>query len=103
MFRALPEEVHDLGRRFEAEGHALALVGGPVRDAVLGRSSADLDFTTSARPDETEAILRTWTRDGALWDMGREFGTRGGIRDGGKGEVAPYRPRLDDPPLRRPP
>src|SRR5699024_3180261 len=62
MFQALPEEIHALGRVFEAAGHELALVGGPVRDAVLGRSSADLDFTTSARPEQTEEILREWTR-----------------------------------------
>ena len=102
MFRALPEEVHDLGRRFEDAGFELALVGGPVRDAVLGRSSADLDFTTSARPDETEAILRSWTRDGAIWDMGREFGTLGGIRDGVKVEITTYRTESYDPTSRKP-
>ena len=98
MFRALPEEIHTLGRLFEAAGHELALVGGPVRDAVLGRSSADLDFTTSARPDDTEAILRTWTRDGAIWDMGRDFGTLGGVRDGVKVEITTYR---TSPTIRR--
>lgn len=102
MFRALPEEIHDLGRRFEAAGFELALVGGPVRDAVLGRSSADLDFTTSARPDDTEAILRTWTRDGAIWDMGRQFGTLGGVRDGVKVEITTYRTETYDPTSRKP-
>ncbi|MGY5766087.1 CCA tRNA nucleotidyltransferase [Brachybacterium sp. DNPG3] len=102
MFEALPEEIHDLGRRFEAAGHELALVGGPVRDAVLGRSSADLDFTTSARPEQTEAILRTWTRDGGIWDMGREFGTLGGIRDGVKVEITTYRTESYDPSSRKP-
>jgi poly(A) polymerase len=102
MFRALPEEVHELGRLFEAAGHELALVGGPVRDAVLGRSSADLDFTTSARPDDTEAILRSWTRDGAIWDMGRDFGTLGGMRDGVKVEITTYRTESYDPASRKP-
>lgn len=102
MFRALPEEIHDLGRRFEDAGFELALVGGPVRDAVLGRSSADLDFTTSARPDDTEAILRTWTRDGAIWDMGRQFGTLGGVRDGVKVEITTYRTETYDPTSRKP-
>ncbi|NMA78374.1 MAG: CCA tRNA nucleotidyltransferase, partial [Actinomycetales bacterium] len=102
MFRALPEEIHELGRLFEAAGHELALVGGPVRDAVLGRSSADLDFTTSARPDDTEAILRTWTRGGAIWDMGRDFGTLGGVRDGVKVEITTYRTESYDPASRKP-
>ena len=102
MFRALPEEVHDLGRRFEAAGWELSLVGGPVRDAVLGRSSADLDFTTSARPDATEEILRGWTRDGSIWDMGRDFGTLGGIRDGVKVEITTYRTESYDPTSRKP-
>lgn len=102
MFRALPEEIHELGRLFEAAGHELALVGGPVRDAVLGRSSADLDFTTSARPDDTEAILRGWTREGAIWDMGRDFGTLGGVRDGVKVEITTYRTESYDPTSRKP-
>ncbi|WP_158239375.1 CCA tRNA nucleotidyltransferase [Brachybacterium sp. UMB0905] len=102
MFQALPEEIHALGREFEAAGHELALVGGPVRDAVLGRSSADLDFTTSARPDDTEAILRRWNRGGAIWDMGREFGTLGASRDGVKVEVTTYRTESYDPSSRKP-
>ena len=102
MFQALPEEIHALGREFEAAGHELALVGGPVRDAVLGRSSADLDFTTSARPDDTEAILRRWNRGGAIWDMGREFGTLGASRDGVKVEVTTYRTESYDPASRKP-
>lgn len=102
MFRALPEEIHALGRMFAAAGHELALVGGPVRDAVLGRSSADLDFTTTARPEDTETILREWTRDGAIWDMGREFGTLGGVRDGVKVEITTYRTESYDPTSRKP-
>ena len=102
MFRALPEEIHELGRLFEAAGHELALVGGPVRDAVLGRSSADLDFTTSARPDDTEAILRRWNSGGAIWDMGRDFGTLGGVRDGVKVEITTYRTESYDLTSRKP-
>src|SRR5690606_27299353 len=61
----------DLGARFTAKGHELALVGGPVRDAFIGRGSPDLDFTTSARPDETAAILADWGDHS--WDIGKEF------------------------------
>lgn len=60
---------------FERAGHELYLVGGPVRDALLGRVGNDLDFTTSARPPEIERILRQLS--GAIWDMGRDFGTIG--------------------------
>ncbi|UEJ84554.1 CCA tRNA nucleotidyltransferase [Brachybacterium halotolerans subsp. kimchii] len=102
MFQALPAPIHELGRLFEEAGQELALVGGPVRDAVLGRSSADLDFTTSARPDETEAVLRRWTHGGAIWDMGREFGTLGATRDGIKVEITTYRTESYDPTSRKP-
>ncbi|PWH06220.1 CCA tRNA nucleotidyltransferase [Brachybacterium endophyticum] len=102
MFRALPSEVHDLGALFEEAGQELAMVGGPVRDAVLGRSSADLDFTTSALPDQTEEILRRWTHGRAIWDMGREFGTLGATRDGVKVEITTYRTESYDPASRKP-
>ena len=66
-----------LARAFSERGHSLYLVGGPVRDALMGITSSDLDFTTSARPDEIEAILRKL--GGPIWDMGRAFGTIGTI------------------------
>ena len=102
MFAALPEQIHELGRRFEAAGHELALVGGPVRDAVLGRGGAGRRFTASARPEATERILREWTGGGAIWDMGREFGTLGGVRDGVKVEITTYRTESYDPASRKP-
>ena len=60
VLAGLPTDAVELGRLFQAAGHELALVGGPVRDAFLGRLSADLDFTTSATPEQTEAILARW-------------------------------------------
>jgi len=63
-----------LGRLFEKAGHDLYLVGGSVRDALLGRPT-DLDFTTSARPDDVEALLRQFSP--AVWTIGKEFGTIG--------------------------
>ena len=66
-----------LGERFAEAGRSLYLVGGPVRDALLGTTSDDLDFTTDARPDEIEALLGPLTV--ATWDLGREFGTIGGL------------------------
>jgi len=68
----------ELGEVFRAAGHELALVGGPVRDAFLGRVSADLDFTTSATPDQTQALLAAW--GDAHWDIGKAFGTIGAAR-----------------------
>ncbi|MEL4504815.1 CCA tRNA nucleotidyltransferase [Luteococcus sp. H138] len=67
--------VGELGRLFADAGHELYLVGGPVRDALLGVLQHDLDFTTSARPDDIEKLLRGWTK--AVWDIGKDFGTIG--------------------------
>ena len=90
----------DLGTRFADAGHDLALVGGPVRDALLGRSVSDFDFTTSARPDETEALLAAWGT--ATWDMGREFGTIGARRADMVVEVTTYRADAYDGQTRKP-
>lgn len=64
-----------LGRLFANAGHTLYLVGGSVRDALRGELGQDLDFTTDARPDDIEAILRTVTP--AVWTIGKAFGTVG--------------------------
>ncbi|WP_434966978.1 CCA tRNA nucleotidyltransferase [Janibacter indicus] len=90
----------DLGERFAKGGHDLALVGGPVRDAFLGRTSGDLDFTTSASPEQTEAILADW--GDAHWDMGREFGTIGARKGSDTVEVTTYRADAYDGVTRKP-
>lgn len=64
-----------LGAQFAAAGHSLHLVGGSVRDALLGRLGNDLDFATDARPEQIEPIVRGLTK--AVWDIGRDFGTIG--------------------------
>lgn len=72
-------EARELGERFAAAGHELYLVGGSVRDTLLYGTDEetlariDLDFATSARPEETERILRDWTRP--VWLTGARFGT----------------------------
>ncbi len=71
--RSLSDVVTPLAERFAARGHELYLVGGSVRDAVLGRLGNDLDFTTDARPEVIEEILRGWAP--AVWDTGIDFGT----------------------------
>ena len=90
----------ELGALFAEAGHELALVGGPVRDAFLGRTSPDLDFTTSARPEEIEPLLARW--GSATWDMGREFGTIGARRGGTIVEVTTYRADAYDGVTRKP-
>ena len=92
--------IDELGRRFEDAGHELHLVGGPVRDAMLGRRHNDLDFTTSARPDDTEALLKGWAD--AIWDMGRAFGTIGCRRGEWQVEITTYRSDSYDPTSRKP-
>ena len=71
--------LREIGDRFVAAGHEVALVGGPVRDAFLGRSAPDLDFTTDATPEQTLQVVGTWAD--AHWDIGRAFGTIG-VRKG---------------------
>jgi len=90
----------ELGERFGGAGHELALVGGPVRDALLGRDSVDLDLTTDARPEETERLLRGW--GDALWDVGRAFGTIGARKDGWQVEITTYRKDAYDRTSRKP-
>lgn len=89
-----------LAAAFEAAGHEFALVGGPVRDALLGRDVTDLDFTTSARPDETRAILEKLTKN--IWDVGRDFGTIAAKVYGEQVEITTYRADSYDSDSRKP-
>jgi poly(A) polymerase len=90
----------ELGRRFAEAGHELHLVGGPVRDALLGRAHDDLDFATDATPDETLRLLTGWAE--ATWETGREFGTIGAQRDGLRLEITTYRAEAYDGVTRNP-
>ena len=90
----------ELAARFKETGHTLALVGGPVRDAILGRLGNDLDFTTSARPDVTKKILTKWAQ--STWDTGAEFGTIAAKYGDSTIEVTTYRSETYDPNSRKP-
>jgi len=89
-----------LGALFEAAGFELALVGGPVRDAILGRVAPDLDFTTSANPDQILKILKPIAS--ATWDIGREFGTIAAQIGEEKVEITTYRADSYDKTTRKP-
>jgi poly(A) polymerase len=90
----------ELGALFASAGEELALVGGPVRDAMLGRLHDDLDFATSARPDTTERLLKSW--GDTTWGMGREFGTIGARKGEYHVEVTTYRSEAYDASSRKP-
>ncbi|EWT01009.1 RNA nucleotidyltransferase [Intrasporangium oryzae NRRL B-24470] len=90
----------ELGERFARTGHELALVGGPVRDAFLGRVSPDLDLTTDASPDEIIEAVLGWAD--AHWDIGREFGTIGLRKGEHTIEITTYRADVYDRTSRKP-
>jgi poly(A) polymerase len=89
-----------LGDRFGAHGHELALVGGSVRDAMLGRRHNDLDLATSARPEDIDGLLAGWAD--ATWDVGRAFGTIGSRKGSFHIEITTYRSDSYDPSSRKP-
>ena len=92
--------VATLAEAFAAAGFELAVVGGPVRDALLGRPTHDLDFTTNARPDDILQIVTPIST--ARWDIGREFGTIGARISGEQVEITTYRSDEYDGETRKP-
>ena len=89
-----------LGAVFAGAGHELYLVGGSVRDAILGRLGADLDFATDAEPEQVQQMLRQWAD--ALWDTGIQFGTVGAAKDAHRLEITTYRSDTYDQVSRNP-
>jgi poly(A) polymerase len=94
------ELLRDIGRVFTSAGHQLYLVGGSVRDALLGRTDTDLDFTTDARPEQMQKLLRGWAD--ALWDTGIEFGTLGVGKGDQRLEITTFRADSYDQVSRNP-
>jgi poly(A) polymerase len=80
---------NELAARFAAAGHSLYLVGGSVRDALLGQLGSDLDFTTDARPEAIKQIVHGWAD--AVWDTGIAFGTVGAARGATRCEITTFR------------
>ena len=89
-----------LAAAFKAKGYRLALVGGPVRDAILGRLGNDLDFTTDAHPLESKKILKVWAEN--VWDTGIAFGTIAAKLGDTTVEVTTYRTESYDEESRNP-
>lgn len=96
----LHPRVLELGELFDSAGFEISLVGGPVRDLILGISSVDLDFTTSATPDEILGVVEGWAD--ATWDIGRDFGTIGLRKGNLQIEVTTYRAEAYDEGSRKP-
>ena len=92
--------LRELGGVFADAGHELYLVGGSVRDALLGRLGNDLDFTTDARPEQMQRFLRPWAD--ALWDTGIEYGTVGVGKADDRMEITTFRADTYDQVSRHP-
>ena len=94
--------LQDLARRFAAAGHLLYLVGGSVRDALLGnlKDEADLDLTTNARPDAILELVRPWAEH--VWLQGQAYGTIGAAQGPMKVEITTFRAEVYRPDSRKP-
>src|ERR671914_2781779 len=100
LLRRVAPVADELGRRFAAAGHGLALVGGPVRDALLRPAGSDLDLTTDAHPERILEIVNDWAD--AVWTIGIEFGTVGLRKGDYQLEITTYRSESYDPKSRKP-
>ncbi len=99
LIERVPESTQ-LAAAFKAAGFKLALVGGPVRDAILGRLGNDLDFTTNAKPAESKKILTSWAD--TVWEIGAEFGTIAARKGEIEVEVTTYRSESYEVDSRKP-
>jgi poly(A) polymerase len=101
--RALLDVASPLAARFDAAGRKLYLVGGSVRDALVGDVDldlVDLDVTTEARPDEVLDIVRPVAD--AVWEQGRAFGTIGVRFSGRTFEITTHRAEVYRSDSRKP-
>ena len=92
--------LQDLAGRFVEAGHQIYLVGGSVRDALLGREMHDLDLTTDARPEQIEELVRGWAD--SVWTVGQAFGTVGCAKAGTQFEITTFRAEVYRPESRKP-
>ena len=104
-FEPLVEATSSVARLFGDDGHELHLVGGPVRDALLGLnpiSSPDLDYATDATPEQVLALVNEGRWAEAVWTQGQRFGTIGFLQGGVRHEVTTYRAEAYSPDSRNP-
>jgi poly(A) polymerase len=101
-FRSIVDATAPLAERFAAAGHDIYLVGGSVRDAIVGDTDAtsDLDLTTDAVPDQIEKLVSGWAD--AVWTTGKRFGTIGCRKDGRHFEITTHRAEAYSPDSRKP-
>jgi poly(A) polymerase len=101
-FRPIVDATAPLALRFEDAGHTLYLVGGSVRDAMVGDGAdqGDLDLTTDARPDQIERLVSGWADD--VWTVGKRFGTIGCRKDGRTFDITTHRAEAYLPDSRKP-
>ncbi|MCZ2111508.1 MAG: HD domain-containing protein [Dehalococcoidia bacterium] len=85
----MPATHDDLVQAFAARGHQLWLVGGSIRDRLLGRPSYDHDYATDALPDEVEAIGEALATN--ITSVGKRYGTVGLMVDGRWSEITTFR------------
>ena len=97
---SLSDLLGGLVEKFAARGYSLYLVGGSVRDALLGRLGNDLDFTTPAGPDVVKEILDEWAE--TVWDTGIDFGTVSAAYKGQQIEITTFRSDSYDGQSRNP-
>jgi poly(A) polymerase len=100
---AVLAELAPVAERFDAAGHRVYLVGGIVRDLLLGRTvreDDDFDLTTDARPEQTEAVVRPIAE--AVWLQGKRFGTIGCRVAGRELEITTHRAEAYRPESRKP-
>jgi poly(A) polymerase len=100
LLRERVPAVAEIGRLFARHGHELALVGGPVRDVLLGQEPGDLDLTTDATPDQVLKITSGWAD--RTWEVGIAFGTVGLRKGSALFEITTYRSEQYERASRRP-
>ncbi len=101
--RPILEQTRPLAEQFDAAGHRLYLVGGIVRDLLLGTdigAATDIDLTTDARPEQTKRLVSGWAD--AVWSQGQRFGTIGCRKDGRDFEITTHRAEAYTPDSRKP-